>query len=449
MNINRDLDPISDLAARALDVMPGGVSHDGRQLEPLGFFIRSAEGARKTGIDDRSYIDFACGNGSLIFGHCHKPALRAATNAIAAGFHFSAGTEAELRWAEQVRALMPAAQFVRFTSSGNEACLLSFALARAATGRAPILVLSDHYHGWAAPAVLPKIALPDFVQRLETFPDSIIVEAGDVPSAIDALANGRFGAVIIEPTGASFGKIPLSRAEAHALADAAKAAGAFCIFDETITGFRVAPGGAQQLFDIAPDLTVLGKILGGGLPCGALGGRRDVMDLLDNRSESAIEAGHVSHMGTGNGNPVVAAVGLATLTALADGRAIALADAAAARLRTGLNDILAEGGIGWSSYGTSSGFHIFLNPYGIEIDPRQFDSAQTRPAELAARDRTLVNDLRIALLAEGIDINSWPGGLLSSAHDSAIVDQALAGFARALFQLRRSGLRLTGWAASP
>lgn len=449
MSTYRDFEPISDLAARALDVMPGGVSHDGRQLEPSGLFIRSGEGARKTGIDDRSYIDFACGNGALIFGHGHKPAMRAAGTAIAAGFHFSAGTEIELRWAEQVRLLIPSARLVRFTSSGNEACLLSFALARAATGRAPILVLSDHYHGWAGPAVLPKLSLAEFVERSDKFPDCVIVEAGDVPSAVIALGSGRFGAIIIEPTGASFGKIPLGRAEVHALARAAKGAGTLCIFDETITGFRVAPGGAQQLFDIAPDLTVLGKILGGGLPCGALGGRREVMDLLDNRSESAIEIGHVSHMGTGNGNPVVAAVGLATLTGLADGRAIALADDAARRLRAGLNEAFAEAGVAWGAYGTSSGFHIFLNPHGVEIDPQRFDPAQIRPSELAARDRTLVNDLRVALLAEGVDINSWPGGLLSSAHDAATVDEAVTGFARALFRLYRGETRLTGWATIP
>lgn len=449
MSTKHEPEPGLDLATRALDVMPGGVSHDGRQLEPSGLFIRSGEGPRKTGIDNSSYIDFACGNGSLIFGHCHKPAMAAAANAIAAGFHFSAGTETELRWAEQVRTLMPAAQLVRFTSSGNEACLLSFALARAATGRAPVLVLSDHYHGWAAPAVLPKLPLAEFKDRTEAHPDSLIVEAGNVSSAVAALDSGRFGAIIIEPTGASFGKIPLGRAEVHALVGAAKSAGTLCIFDETITGFRVAPGGAQQHFDVAPDLTVLGKILGGGLPCGALVGRRDVMSLLDNRSESAIEAGHVCHMGTGNGNPVVAAVGLVTLTNLADGRAIALADAAAARLRAGLNDVFAEARVAWAAYGTSSGFHIFLNPHGAEINSRRFDAARVPSFELAARDRTLVNDLRIALLAEGIDINSWPGGLLSSAHDAATVDEAVAGFARALFHLRRRDVRLTGWAASP
>lgn len=448
MSIDRGHAPISDLATRALDIMPGGVSHDGRQLDPYGLFVGSAEGAHKTGTDGRRYIDFACGNGALILGHGHKPAIAAASKAIAAGFHFSAGSLIELRWAEQVRALMPAAQLIRFTSSGNEACLLAFAMARAATGKAPILMLSDHYHGWAAPAVLPKEPLETFAGRATDGPDIVVVAAPDISGAIDALKTGRFGAVILEPTGASFGKVPLRRDEVRALAEAAKKAGTLVVFDETITGFRVAPGGAQQLFGVAPDLIVLGKILGGGLPCGALAGRRDLMDLLDNRSASACEIGHVAHMGTGNGNPVVAAVGVETLCAISDGSALARADSAAARLRAGLNDVFAERRVPWAAYGTSSGFHIFLNPKDRTIDPRQFDVEEISAAELSARDRQLINDLRVALLGQAVDINPWPGGLVSAAHDSAVIDEALSGFAKAMFTLAKREIVLTGWDAS-
>jgi glutamate-1-semialdehyde 2,1-aminomutase len=433
---------VSRLAARALEIMPGGVSHDGRQLEPLSLFIRSAEGARKTDVDGRSYIDFACGNGAILLGHGNSATVEAAHEAIGRGFHFSAGGEAELRWAETIRAMMPAAQQVRFTSSGNEACLLALAVSRAVNGNPAILTIAGHYHGWAAPAVLPTTPLRDYAPSACS--STHLVEAPSVAEAIEALHSGRFGAIILEPTGASFGKIPLGHDEARQLADAARAARAICIFDETITGFRVAPGGAQALYGVAPDLIVLGKILGGGLPCGALAGRRDLLSVLDNRQSNGHAGPRVAHMGTGNGNPLVATVGARTLLAIADGKACARADTAGERLRAGLNRIFAERNLSWAAYGESSGFHIFMNPRGRSFDPLAFDAARIAPAELATRDVGLTNDLRIALLAEGIDINPWPGGLLSAAHDAETVDEALAGFRRAIGAMteRRT---MTGW----
>ncbi len=420
---------ISALVARAQELMPGGVSHDGRQLDPFGLFIRSARGARKLGEDGRSYIDFACGNGSLLLGHGDKRVVEAATRAAADGFHFSAGSEVELRWAEAVQTLMPAAEQIRFTSSGNEACLLALAIARAVTRRPAVLTLAGHYHGWAAPAVLSRMPLGEFLAAPPSGDGIMLVEAPDVAQAADALESGRFGSLVLEPTGASFGRIPLSADEARALAAAAARAGTVCVFDETITGFRVAPGGAHSLFGIKPDLIVLGKILGGGLPCGALAGRRDLLGVLDNRSG---RGAYISHMGTGNGNPLVAAVGTQMLIAIADGTAIAHADAMAKRLRDSLNRLFAEKRIPWAAYGESSGFHIFTNPRRRTLDQRRFDPARIPLAELGARDGQLVNALRFALLLEGVDINPWPGGLLSAAHDEAIIDEAMMHFARAL-----------------
>lgn len=437
--------PPVDLAARALDVMPGGASHDGRQLEPIGLFVESADGARKIDSDGHSYIDFACGNGALMLGHGHKASVQAALKAIRNGFHFSAGSEAELRWAELIRSLMPAAQQVRFTSSGNEACLLALAVAHATTLKGSILTIAGHYHGWAVPALLPKLSLTDFLSTAPENADLVIVEARDIREAVEAIRSERFGAVILEPTGPSFGKVPLDPESVRRLAESAKLTRSLCIFDETITGFRVAPGGAQQLLGVTPDLIVLGKILGGGLPCGALAGRRDLLGVLDNRPGRPEDAACVYHMGTGNGNPVVASVGFATLSALADGAAIASADAAGERLRGGLNSVFAAQGIPWAAYGLSSGFHIFLNPSDRAIDPTHFDPGQIPEAELAARNQQLINDLRVALLADSVDINPWPGGLVSSAHYSPVIDEALLSFERALKNLAARYGRLSGW----
>lgn len=432
------------LTHRALDVMPGGASHDGRQLFPGGVFVACAEGAWKTGVDGKRLIDLQCGNGSILLGHGHPLVVEAGRAALEAGFNFSAGSEAEVRWAETVRALMPCAEQVRFTASGNEACALSFAVARAATGRDSILTLRDHYCGWVGPALLPRIPASRFLDGfLDTGP--VLVEAADVTEALSVLASGRMASVIFEPTGGSFGKIPLAETDLSALSEAARRNGTLCIADETITGFRVAPGGAQQLYGLTPDLIILGKVLGGGLPAGALAGREPVMRLLDNRPGTGTGTGGVAHMGTGNGNPVVAAVGLATLAAIAEGTSIPRANSAATLLRAEFNRIFEERGIGWAAYGEHSAVHLFLNPCGRPLHAPTFDAHDCPAAELRARSPKLVNDLRVQLLVQGLDINGWPGGLLSAAHDDETVMLAAASLAAALDTLTAAGRQLTGW----
>jgi len=434
---------IDALARRAADIMPGGASHDGRQLVPHGLFALNASGARKTGEDGRSYIDLQCGNGAILLGHGNREVIEAGQRALAAGLNFSAGTEAEIRWAETVRRLMPAIEQVRFTASGNEACALAFAVARAVTGRAPVLVLRGHYCGWVGPALLPR-----HPAKAVTRSDGeaiILGEAANVADAVDALASRNFSAVIFEPTGASFGKVPLSADDARALTAAARDSASLCIFDETITGFRVSPGGAQGLYGISPDLTVLGKILGGGLPCGALAGRREYLRALDNRPGVPHDGARVSHMGTGNGNPIAAAVGTATLTLFENSAAIAKANAAATNLRARLNGLFAEQRIPWAAYGAHSGLHIFLNPSDSRLEPQHFTAETASFAELAARSPALVNTLRLSLLDHGVDINAWPGGLLSAAHDDGAINMTVAAFERALHDLKNSGTQLSGW----
>ncbi|MET0273747.1 MAG: aminotransferase class III-fold pyridoxal phosphate-dependent enzyme [Phenylobacterium sp.] len=414
-------------------------------MVPHGLFAHAGIGPLKRGPDGRSVVDLQCGNGALLLGHRHSAVLDAARAAIEDGLNFSAGSEAEVCWAEAVQRLMPAAEQVRFTASGNEACALAIAVMRAVTGRGAVLVLRDHYFGWVAPALLPKLPAHQMLDGPARADAPItLVEAETAPEALEVLESGRVGGVIFEPTGGSFGRIPLAAEDARALNAAARRNGALCILDETITGFRAAPGGAQQLLGLTADLFVLGKVLSGGLPGGALAGRRELMRALDNRPGETGGA-KVAHMGTGNGNPVVAAVGVATLAAVADGAAIARANHAAARLRSGLNALFRERAAGWAAYGEHSGLHLFLNPRGRALDAAAFDPADCAPDELRARSAGLVNDLRVGLLAHGLDINAWPGGLLSAAHDDDTVDRATAAFAAALDDLKRSGRALSGW----
>lgn len=426
--------------------MPGGASHDARQLVPHGLFVREAAGAFKTGADGRSLIDLQCGNGSLMLGHAYPSVLDAARHAIEAGFNFSAGSEAETRWAEAVQRLMPAAEQVRFTASGNEACALAIAVASAFTGRKVVLVMRDHYYGWIPQALLPKFGAGSISRTPHDRASSIVlVEAENVQEALEVLQSRAVCGVILEPTGGSFGKIPVSADDARSLYTEARKNGSLCIFDETITGFRVAPGGVQQLLGVQPDLTILGKVLAGGLPGGALAGRREVMSALDNRPGGTADAEKISHMGTGNGNPIVAAVGAATLAAIEDGEAIARANRAASRLRAGLNAVFADGDFGWAAYGDHSCLHLFLNPLGRSLDPNAFDPCAVTSAELRMRAPQLVNDLRVQLLENGLDINAWPGGLTSAVHDDAVIDSAVSRFAAGLIALRKSGRILSGW----
>lgn len=434
------------LAGRALSVMPGGASHDARQLVPHGAFVRGARGASKIAADGASLIDLQCGNGALLLGHGHPAVLEAARAAVEAGLSYSAGSEAEIAWAEKIRELMPAAEQVRFTGSGNEACALAIAVARAVTGRGRVLVLRDHYFGWVAPALLPKSAARQVLDTPDRGDAEVaLVEAGTVQEALDVLESGCVSGIIFEPTGGSFGRLPLAAEDARALTAAAARNGALRILDETISGFRVAPGGAQQFYGLEADLVILGKILAGGLPGGALAGRRAFMAALDNRIGEGGPAGKVAHMGTGNGNPVVAAVGLATLRAVEDGTAIARADAAAARLRAGLNALFDRLGVAWAAYGGHSGLHLFLNPLGRPLDAAAFDARGCPPDELRARPALLINDLRVRLLGHGLDINAWPGGLASAAHDDESLERATAAFAAALNDLGKSEQPLTGW----
>ncbi|MBL8543727.1 MAG: aminotransferase class III-fold pyridoxal phosphate-dependent enzyme [Hyphomonadaceae bacterium] len=436
------------LAAEARRLAPGGASHDARQMNPHGVFIASAQGGVKIDVDGRRYVDLVSGHGAILMGHAREEILAAVHAAADAGFHFGAASENEIRWAELVQTLIPSAERVRFTASGSEASLLALVLSVRCRRRPPVLTLKGHYAGWAAGAAFERVS-PQRAMALapEAF-GPVVVEADCAESASELLASGAFAALLVEPTGASFGKAPLPADALVGLVEAARAGETLVIFDETITGFRVAPGGAQAALGVAPDLTILGKILGGGLPCGALAGRAEIMDLLDNSPSASDRPVVLSHMGTANGNPVVAAAGVATLQSLRDGAACAQAEKSAAALRAALNEAFARKQLAWAAYGAFSGVHLFLNPYERGIDSASFDVSALPSDELLRRDGVLINALRIALLTEGVDINPWPGGLTTAAHTGADIEAVATGVERAIDALREARLALTGWGAA-
>jgi glutamate-1-semialdehyde 2,1-aminomutase len=236
-------------------------------------------------------------------------------------------------------------------------------------------------------------------------------------------------AVIMEPTGATFGLVPLVEGFAARVRQATARKGVLLIFDEVITGFRVAAGGAQQLLGVTPDLATFAKIIAGGLPGGAVTGRADVMDTMTPRAEREWNLRHrVPHQGTFNANPLTAAAGLATLKLIEDGRAIADANQAAAQLRDRLNEVLKRQGWPWIVYGASSGFHVFLNPREREVAPADIAAGRVPADELKPLAGPAVHDFRCGLIVGGVDLFPWPGGCVSAVHGDAEIEATVRAF---------------------
>lgn len=432
------------LAAEARELFPSGVTHDGRFLEPYGVYIDRAEGAYKWDVDGHRYIDYYGGHGALLLGHNHPEVVAAVQEALGRGTHFGASHPLEVRWAEAIRRLMPSAERVRFTSSGTEATLMAVRLARAFTGRRKILRFKTHFHGWhdhmtsgyvahfdgsPTPGVLPGVA-----------ENAVLLAPNDEAALREVLAgDAEIAAVLIEPTGGSFGMTPIRPAFLAALREWTAAAGVLLIFDEVVTGFRVAPGGAQAHFEITPDLTALAKILAGGLPGGAVVGRADVMERLDFQAAAERGVEKIQHPGTFNANPVSAAAGIAALERIATTDACARANAAGETLRGSLNEVLAAEAVPWAVYGTFSGLHIFTNPHARAIEPAGFDPFAIPYAELKTRRGDLTHRLRVAMLVQGVDLNNWPGALTSAVQSEQDLADTADAFREALRMLRREG----------
>ena len=324
-------------------------------------------------MDGNDYVDYFGGHGALILGHSHPRVLAAIQKALADGTHFGSSHERELRWGQLVQRLIPGAERVRFTSSGTEATHLALRLARAQAGSRKFLRFTPQFLGWHDPVVAGYSSNFDGSPTPGVLPEVAAMAVPMDPWDIDAVRNvleadDDIAAAILEPTGATFGLVPLRPGFLAALRELTAEHGVVLIFDEVVTGFRVAPGGAQAHFGVTPDLTALAKIVSGGLPGGALVGRKDILDLLDFEISTARGREKVPHQGTYNANPITAAAGIAALEIIAEGDACARANAFAETLRRRLNEVLEAEGVPWAAYGTFSAFPPFTTPRGPEID---------------------------------------------------------------------------------
>lgn len=419
------------LFARALQLIPGGVNSPVRAFRSVGgtpFFTKSAQGATLTTADGRELIDFVCTWGPAIHGHNHPRIKAAIAAALEAGTSFGTPNPFEVEMAELIVRFVPSIQKVRMCNSGTEATMSAIRLARGFTRRDKIIKFAGCYHGHSDSLLIKagSGALthghPDSAGVPAAFARETIVLPYNDPAALNAAfaANpGQIACVILEPYCGNVGFIMPDAGYLAQVRAACTAHGALLIFDEVMTGFRIAKGGVQERERITPDLTCLGKIIGGGLPVGAFGGRADVMDYL-------APLGPVYQAGTLSGNPLAMAAGIAALRLLEELNPYARLDALGRQLRDAVLAACAAKGLPVQVPQCGSMFSIFFTPTPV----RDYTTALTGDAKLFAR-------FFHACLANGVYLapSAYEAGFLSTAHEGAAIDRACTVLSGAIREL--------------
>jgi glutamate-1-semialdehyde 2,1-aminomutase len=358
----------AELYRRALTRMPGGVNSPVRAMRAIGrdpIFVERGEGAELIDVDGNRYVDYVCSWGPLIHGHAHPHVLAAVTEAAGRGTSYGAPTAGEVQLAEEVARRVEAVEMLRMTSSGTEASMTAIRLARAATGREPILKFAGAYHGHVD-GLLAEAGSGLATQALPASPGvpasaaaaTIVVPWNDVDAFLAATAEHELAAILAEPLPANMGLVAPHEGFLALLRERADATGALLVLDEVISGFRVSRGGAQELAGVHADLTIMGKVIGGGLPAAALGGRAELMEML-------APAGEVYQAGTLSGNPLAVAAGLATLELLDDAAYARLA-ATTYALASGLAAAAADAGVAVQVPSTPGLLTVFFSDRSVD-----------------------------------------------------------------------------------
>src|SRR5215217_7867317 len=418
------------LFAAAQNLIPGGVNSPVRAFRGVGGtprFIRSARGATVTDVDGNTYIDYVGSWGPMILGHADEELVAAVQEVAAGGTSFGAPTELEVELAQEVIDAVPSIEMVRMVSSGTEATMSAIRLARGVTGRTKLVKFEGCYHGHAdsllvkAGSGVATLGLPDSPGVPAVLAENTLtLHFNDVPALEKVFAeHADIAAVIIEPVVGNMGCVPPRDGYLEAVRKLTRDHGALLIFDEVMTGFRLARGGAQELYSMTPDITTLGKIIGGGLPVGAYGGSRDVMNNI-------APAGPVYQAGTLSGNPLSMTAGLVTLRRLRDKSVYDRLEAASRRLCEGLADAAGEMGVKTVTNRVGSMWTSFFTSEPV-VD---WDSANKS-------DRQRYGKFFHAMLDEGVYLapSQFEAGFVSLAHTDAVIDKAIEAARKALTRI--------------
>ncbi len=421
-----------ELFLEAQDILPGGVDSPVRAFRAVGghpLFIARGQGPYLYDVDGNRYIDYVLSWGPLILGHAHPRLVAALEQTLHAGTSYGAPCELEIQLARLIRQAMPGVEMVRFVNSGTEATMSALRLARAFTGRKKIIKFEGCYHGHAdlllvkAGSGVVTLGLPDSPGVTPgAVQDTLVARFNDLDS-VQALFDTHpddVAALIVEPVAGNMGVVPPAEGFLAGLREMADSWGALLIFDEVMTGFRVHPGGAQALYGVRPDLTTLGKVIGGGLPVGAYGGRREIMEMV-------APAGSVYQAGTLSGNPLAMRAGIETLEALLDPGVWEGITRQAARLEAGLRaaalrlDVpvqVTRVGTMWSAF--------FLDQ-----EPRDWESVR-------ASDTKRYAAYFQEMLRRGVYLapSQFEAGFLSTAHSAEVIDATLQASEEALQSLK-------------
>ena len=418
------------LHRRARELIPGGVNSPVRNYSPYPLFIASAKGSRFRTVDGEEFIDYCMAYGALLDGHAPEEVIEAVQRALGKGWIYGQPTEKEVELANLIRSVVPSMEMVRLVNSGTEATMHSLRLARAFTGRQRILKFEGGYHG-AHDSVLVRagsgassLGIPNSEGiSKDVAKDTLVAKFNDesLTSKLIQRHADELAAVIVEPVMGNMGPILPRPGFLETLRKITRENGVILIFDEVITGVRVALGGAQEYFRIRPDMTVLGKILGGGLPIAAFGGRREIMEKL-------APLGGVYQAGTYSGNPVSVAASLVTLQSLKQraGRLYPKLEKTGEQMRGGINDIIESRRLTAQVRGLSSMFQIFFTDHPVT----DYDSAKKS-------DTTRFNKYFQSLLASRVFVppSQFETCFLSTSHEDDEIQLTLESIGSALSKL--------------
>lgn len=431
------------LYERARACIAGGVGHDMRFSPPCPTYIQRGSGSRMWDMDGNEMIDCGLGNGAILLGHSPPEVLEAVGAALENGFHFGQDHPLQVEWAELIQEAIPSAERVRFVNSGTEGAMLSVRLARAFKSCDKILRFEGHFSGWhddvgrgAMPPFDAPVSLGIPATRLET---TLIVPA-DLNVVDETLrADEGIAAVMLEPSGGSWGTVPLGVDFNRELRRITEARDVLLIYDEVVTGFRYSPGGYQQYAGVTPDLTVMGKIVAGGMPGGVVAGRADIMGLLEFSGDPRRDRHQrVQHMGTFNASPLSAAAGIATLKQTRSGLPQAHADRMAGLLRSGMEELLERERASGYVYGDASIFHVYLEAAPGSGAATRSALHTSDAAVLKGIPATVVRGFQKNLQIRGVELLSYTGGMTSAAHTQADIDRVLEAFGETIHTLREA-----------